>query len=125
VGGSFNGNGGGHTFKNVTLNGPTTLVHPLLVDTGLTNNGTISIPDGVLLHNATGGAVTMAGTGEIVLNGANDSAPELIDQGDVRFTSVPWTFDGITVRGRGNVGAINSQGTIDNVVINNQGTFQG
>ena len=123
VGGSFNGSNGGYTFKDVTLNGPTNLVQTLLVDGTITNNGIISIPGGGLLHNASN-STTIAGTGEIVLDAPEDTTPELIDQGNSGLTSVPWLFDDVKVRGRGNVGYKQSGGAIDNVDITNQGTFQ-
>lgn len=123
VGGSFTGGNGGATFKNVTLTGPTNLVQELLVNETLTNNGVISIPDGGRLGNASN-SVTIAGTGQIVLDAAEDNSPELINQGNSSLPSIPWLFSGVKVRGRGNVGYRQSLGTIDNVAITNQGTFE-
>lgn len=123
VGGSFNGENGGATFKNVTLNGPTQLVQELQVSETLTNNGVMTIPSGAQLVNATNSA-TIAGTGEITLNAPEDDSPELINQGNRDLPSVPWLFDGVKVRGRGNVGYRQSEGAIDNVAITNQGTFE-
>ncbi len=124
VGGTFNSNNGGYTFKNVTLTGPMHLADTLQVAGTLTDNGTIHIPGGGRLYHASGAGVTIAGTGEIVLDAPEDDFPELIDQGDISVSSVPWLFQGVKVRGRGNVGYRQSQGAVDNAVIINQGTFQ-
>ena len=125
VGGSFNGSSGGATLKNVTLNGPTQLVQELQVNETLTNNGVMTIPSGAQLVNTTNSvSVTIAGTGEIVLDAPDDDSPELINQGNRDLPSVPWLFDGVKVRGRGNVGYRQSGGDIDNVAIINQGTFE-
>ncbi len=86
----------------------------------VTNNGTLTLNDGSSVYIATGtNAVTLAGTGEIVLNATQDNLPELIDQGNQQ-----WTFQGVTVRGRGNVGYPSSNGLIDSVSILNRGIFQ-
>jgi hypothetical protein len=124
VGGSFNGSNGGYTFKNVTLSGSSTLADTLLVAGTLTNNGVMSIPSGGRLHQAGNAGATIAGTGDIILDAPQDDVPELIDQGDSSIASVPWTFQGVKVRGRGNIGYRHSGGAIDNVSIVNQGTFQ-
>jgi hypothetical protein len=126
VGGSFPGVNGSYTFKNVTLNGPINLVQNLLISGTLTNTGRMSIPSGARLEVAGSAGVTINGaeTGEIVLDAPEDDGPELIDQGNSSVPTMPWMFDDVKVRGRGNVGYRQSGGTIDNVIITNQGTFE-
>ena len=131
IGGTLEGkNGGivrinGATFKDLTIAGTAALTGALLVDGTVTTNGTLNVPGGALVTKVGNtNPVTLAGTGSIVLDGAVDTIPELIDQGNSSVPSISWNFDDVTVRGRGNVGYIYSQGSIDNVTITNQGTFQ-
>ena len=112
-------------WTDLLTSGTTRLAGVLELGGTVTNTGTITVGDGSLLDIATNSnAVTVAGSGEIVLNGARDLGPELINQGNVGFPNVTWTFQDQTVRGRGDVGYEYSGGTIDNVKIINRGTFQ-
>ena len=126
TGGTLTGiNGGEHriengTWKDLTISGVARGNGNGYFAGTITNNGTLHVADGLSI-NLPGGsnAVTFAGTGEIVLNATTDTGPELIDQGNQQ-----WTFQGLTVRGRGNVGYPNSNGSIDSVSVLNRGTFQ-
>jgi hypothetical protein len=116
---------GGAALKNLTIEGSALGVGTFSAEGTLTTNGTLTLPGGSRLEIVNGGsAVTLNGTGEIVLNGAIDGAPELIDQGNSDLPFVQYTFDDVKVRGAGNVGYIHSNGRIDNVSVINQGTFQ-
>jgi hypothetical protein len=112
----------GTNWKNLTVSGPTTVASStLLVDGTITNNGIITVPAGSSIWTPSNGSgnITLAGTGEIVLDGPEDNLPELIDQGVQQ-----WLIQGQTIRGRGNVGYRQAQGSVDRVSLINQGTFQ-
>ncbi len=127
-GGTINADGGGkvqidalneYTFKNITFSGSVSVAGRMLMDGTITNNGSFSVPAGGIIDMAPGvSAVTLNGSGEIVLDAPFSNRPQLIDQG-----AQQWTFQNVTVRGRGNVGYIDSNGSIDNVTVFNRGSF--
>jgi hypothetical protein len=115
---------GNAIWSDVTIFGPTSLAATLDLRGTITNNGTITIPNGARAEISSGqSAVTLQGTGEIVLDAPADTIPELIDQGNSSFPSVQYSFNDLTVRGRGNVGYVSSGGSIDNVTVLNRGRF--
>ncbi|HEX8078038.1 MAG TPA: hypothetical protein VF511_09500, partial [Chthoniobacterales bacterium] len=109
----------GAQWKDVTVSGPTSVLSTLLVDGTITNNGVITVPDGSGIWRASNGSVTIAGSGQIVLDAPVNGGPELMNQGIEQ-----WTIQGQTIRGRGSVGYVNALGNEDNITVINHGTFQ-
>lgn len=121
VGGSFNGSNGGATFRNVTFNGPASVVEEMFAEATVTVQGTMTLAPFTRInanhYNPSydpGTSVTLAGAGQVVLDNPSTG------YSGIGYRNQYFFIQGLTIRGRGQVGDDDSNPPY----IVNRGTFQ-
>ncbi|MBS0658797.1 MAG: hypothetical protein JSR82_11205 [Verrucomicrobia bacterium] len=121
VGGSFNGSNGGSTFRNLTVQGPSSILQELVADGTVTNHGTMTLaPYGRINANHYNPSydpavsVTLAGSGQVVLDSTD------LGWSSIGYRNQRFNIQGLLIRGRGQVG----DEDFNPPYIVNRGTFQ-